>query len=161
MDYEAWAARFVKAMEVLPRNAPQRLVGKLARGEIFLLNFVYKCGGTARPGEMSEALGTSSARIAAAVNSLEKKQYVCRQNDPADKRRTLVHITEGGKRYVEACRRFVTEQVAHVLEKLGERDTKEFLRISQKIAGISQELALEETDFLKMEPMYCAGDQIG
>jgi len=149
MDYEKIAVQLVQALEMLPRSAPQNIIREFSKGEAFLLNFIYKQGGTARPGEMSEALGTSTARIAAAINNMERKGLVRRETDSNDRRRTLVHLTDAGNDFISSCRNHLLEHVKNVMRELGEKDTREFLRISAKIAEISKKHPAGEFDILK------------
>lgn len=130
------AQRLLELMEHMPKSAPQAVVSDLSRGEIFILNYLRSRGGPARPGEISAAMQTSTARTAAALGNMEKKGWVHREPDRADRRHTLVHLTAAGSGYIESIQHQALENIRLVLEELGEADAKEYLRITQRMVEI-------------------------
>ncbi len=140
MSLEEQTIALMKLLESLPHSAPQNLVREFGRGEVFLLNHIYASGGCARPGSLSNALGTSTARIAAALKNMERKGWITRKEDPDDRRSTIVSLTGKGSSLIEECRSFILSKISEVFAQLGERDTAEFLRITQKMADISRNL---------------------
>lgn len=138
MDIEAMAMTLLRLMEALPRRAPQNWLEAFSRGELFLLNYLYSNGGTAWPSILSDAMQTSTARIAAALNSLERKGWVRREPDHDDHRRKVVHLTTEGSEYIEKCRSNVLRNVTKLFSELGDEDTSEYLRITQRMESISR-----------------------
>ena len=65
------------------------------RGERFLLSYLYEVGSCAQ-GALAPMLHVSAARITKMIASLESKQLVVREDDPTDKRRVTVRLTEDG-----------------------------------------------------------------
>ena len=143
MDAEAMAMKLLRLMEALPRRAPQNWLGEFSRGELFLLNYLYANGGTAWPTILSDAMQTSTARIAAALNSLERKGWIRREPDLGDHRRKVVHLTEEGSKYIEGCRSKVLRNVTKLLTELGDEDASEYLRITQRMEAISRTFEFE------------------
>ncbi|MCL6458387.1 MAG: winged helix DNA-binding protein [Gorillibacterium sp.] len=140
MDFEAKAEELLQRLEAMSRNTPQKMVNELSKGEIFLLNYLLSCDGVARSSAMSDAMQTSTARIAAAVNSMERKGWVYRQSDRADQRKTLVHLTPAGQQHILACRELARSALKELLTELGEGDTTEYLRITGRMAQIASRL---------------------
>lgn len=136
MEFSVLADQFLQIMERLPRGAHPAVISELSRGELFLLNYLFTHGGTGRPGEMSAAMRTSTARTAAALGNMEKKGWILRRPDEEDHRHTLVRLTEEGKAYIRGMRCTATDRLVRVLEELGEEDTREYLRILGRLAGI-------------------------
>lgn len=134
---------FVRLMEVMPNGSPQKVLGLFSKGELFLLNYLYAHNGLARPGEMSSALGISTARVAAALKSMERKMWLVREADPFDLRKTIVRITPAGKKYIGGFRQKVAAILNSVFGELGEKDTGEFLRISKRVSEITTRLQNE------------------
>ena len=96
------------------------------------------------PSELSAVMGASSARIAAALNSLEHKGKIVRRMDDADRRKILVKITQNGRAQAEEARRAIQSRLQRIFMLLGEEDTKEYLRITNRIISISEnELGME------------------
>lgn len=110
------------------------------RGEMYALQFIVKKGGGITPGEIVAELDVSAARIAATLNSLEKKNFITRQVDTSNRRKIIVNYTAEGKEFSEKRQQTVFVFCEEVLEKLGEEDTKEFLRIISRITKITKDL---------------------
>ena len=138
MDMEQMAANLLQYMVSLPRRAPQNWLSDFSRGELFLLNYLHMHGGTAWPSAMSKALQTSTARIAAALNNLERKGWIRRELDDADGRRKLVHLTPEGCEYLKKYHTKALRNITQLLMELGETDSAEFLRITQRLEAISR-----------------------
>ena len=137
MDMEQMAKELLQFMEALPRRAPQNWLGEFSKGELFILNYLHINGGTAWPSMMSEAMQTSTARIAAALNSLERKGWITREPSDEDRRRKLVHLTSKGTEYIESYRDKALKNITKLLMELGEEDAMEYLRITQRMVSIA------------------------
>ena len=138
MEMAAMAVALLRIMEALPRRAPQNWLADFNRGEFFLLNYLYINNGSAWPSNMSKAMQTSSARITAALNGLERKGLVKRESDNDDHRRKLVHLTSEGFEYIEGYRDRALHNITKLLSELGEKDASEYLRITQRMETISR-----------------------
>lgn len=114
------------------------------KGENALLLQLFDSGGQSTPGVLAESLGVSAARIAAMLRSLELKKLIERVCDEKDKRRVTVRITEGGKEFVESVSDTVSKRAQNLLERLGEQDAREFLRLLKKCTGFDENLEAEK-----------------
>ena len=65
------------------------------------------------PGELAEMIGISPQAMTKMADSLERRGYVERRDDDADRRRVVLHLTDRGREYQHA----VTEIVANLDEK--------------------------------------------
>ena len=54
------------------------------------------------PGEMAELIGISPQAATKMADSLERRGYVERKDDDADRRRVVLHLTDLGRRYERA-----------------------------------------------------------
>ena len=127
IDSELLAERLVDQTELLFRNGPQKQIGKHAQGECFVLRCLARSPKPLLPSDLSAMTQSSTARIAVVLNTLEKKGYITRAIDPADRRRVLVSLTSVGAELAE----------------LGEADAEEYLRITERILSITQHMAQE------------------
>ena len=139
MDMEQMAKELLQFMEALPRRAPQNWLGEFSKGELFILNYLHIIGGTAWPSMISEAMQTSTARIAAALNGLERKGWITREPSEEDHRRKLVHLTAKGAEYIESYRDKALKKITKLLMELGEEDAVEYLRITKRMVSIAQD----------------------
>ncbi|MGN1195447.1 MAG: MarR family winged helix-turn-helix transcriptional regulator [Acutalibacteraceae bacterium] len=116
------------------------------KGENALLLQLIDSGGQSTPSVLAEKLGVSAARIAAMLRSLEIKKLIERVCDEKDKRRVTVKITEVGKQFVESISDTVCQRAQSLLERLGEKDAKEFLRLLKKCTGFDENLEVENEE---------------
>lgn len=140
MDYAALALDLMRVM--LGNKPPFDEPRRISHGEIGILACLLdktKAKGQSgiSSGELSRILGVSTGRMAIALKSLERKGYITRCTDPADKRRVVVAITEAGTEHVSQMYRHVLNRLASTLERLGEQDAKEFVRIVKRIIETS------------------------
>lgn len=78
-------------------------------------------------GDICAKMQLSSGRTALTLKSLELKRLIVRRADEKDKRRTLVKLTEKGKALAESTAKEVSAAVNKIVEKLGEKQTAEFI----------------------------------
>jgi len=141
MDYKDLAKEFSANMSMLNASRPHRDIDRAMQGEMFVLHFLADRDEEILPGEISAQMNVSSARVAQALNNIEKKGWITRHIDPADRRRILVNLTHEGKTAVEAHVRNRDEMTANMLSLLGEEDAKEYVRLVGKLA---REIAKQE-----------------
>lgn len=139
MDYESLAHEYMEVMHHMHgRNAQKRFNDSL-HGEHFVLSYISKHEGNVIPSDISNAMGATSARIAAALNSLEKKGLILRRIDAEDRRRILIDLTDAGRERVHKQNQMMMSFVTNMLQYLGEDDAKEYIRIMKKLADRNPE----------------------
>ncbi len=136
MDYKELTKEFINNMNLIQRARPHKSLNDSMQGENFVLQYLSHQSGSALPSEISNTMGISTARIAATLNSLEKKGYVTRRIDSNDRRRILVDLTEEGKKMALEHRQHMIDEMAKLLSLLGEEDAKEYVRITSKMAAM-------------------------
>ncbi|MCL1905356.1 MAG: MarR family winged helix-turn-helix transcriptional regulator [Methanomassiliicoccaceae archaeon] len=137
MDYEELAVEFLSNMRSLQTAKKQRSIQEGVQGEAYVLNYIKEKDGVVIPSNISEAMEISSARVAAALNSLENKGMVTREIDTEDRRRIIVKITAKGEERAEEHRKMLIGYIKDTLTALGEDDAREFVRITKKMAEAS------------------------
>lgn len=136
MDYDELAAELLDKMQAFHKARPQKHFNEALQGEEFVLRYISLRGGDVLPGEISTEMSVSSARIATALNSLEKKGLVTRQIDKNDRRKIIIGITQKGKDLAEKQYHIAVSGIAKILVLLGDHDAKEYVRIMSKLAEI-------------------------
>ena len=81
-------------------------------------------------------MNVSTARIARLLNKLESDKKIIRTPDPKDCRQILVTITQEGINSVIEHNKKGIKFFSGLLEKLGEEDAKEYVRINKRLAEI-------------------------
>jgi len=139
MDYEGLAQELLEVMYQMRGNNAQKQVRESIHGEDFVLSYISDHEGTVIPSDISIAMGATSARIAAILNSLEKKGQVTRRIDTEDRRRILIDLTDAGRKHVFQQKQERLRFMSNTLQYLGEEDAKEYLRIMRKLAHMNPE----------------------
>lgn len=142
MDYEELARGQLREL-IAAAPQPPTARGLFSQGEMRMTGCL-QCGHDGvTAGELAELLGITTARVAATLKSLEKKNVVCRARDPKDRRRVLVYLTAHGRALAQ---RRMDENVlllAEVYRRMGETDTREFLRLQRRVEEIAEALRTE------------------
>ncbi len=133
MDYRAVAIELLDIRAKLMQIPIQKSVNEFTKGEFAALDFLYKNHGKAYPKELSRNMNVSSARIAVILKSLEAKGLIIRTSDAGDARQIVVVLTESGSSILLKKRKTIIASATSLLEKLGEEDTLNLLRIQKKI----------------------------
>ena len=136
MSYDDLIKEFLTNMRALRAVSRKGDVQENIQGEAFVLHFIRERSGKVIPSDISNALGVSSARIAAALNSLEEKGFITRTIDSEDRRRIIVEITPKGSEYAYEQQKKVKERMKGLLILLGEEDSKELVRITGRLVEI-------------------------
>lgn len=108
------------------------------RGESLLLSCLSGHDGEATPIALSEALHVSTARIAALLNKMERKNLVERQRHPENNRNVIVRLLPAGEKLHKELEKSFNQNVVSFFEKLGVEK-----------AALYVELQSELADFLK------------
>lgn len=137
MDYKELANELVNNMMKSPKMQFQKKVDDLSHGEKRILGYLTFWKDGVSSGELSERLFLSTPRVASALKSLSKKGFIERNKDENDKRIVIVSITEAGKSFVMEEHEEAITMLEKTLEKLGEKDAKEFVRILNRITEIA------------------------
>lgn len=92
------------------------------------------------PSEIGTYLAMDRSSLSRMVFSLEKKGFLKRRDDPSDRRKVLVSLTEKGEKVYDILNRAVEERLSEVTEVLDKQDLKDFeeslrtqVRIMRKI----------------------------
>jgi len=139
MDYSELALELLNKMQSFHRATPQKYINEALQGEAFVLYCIDLYGDDVQPGSISHKMDVSSARMAAALNSLENKGFITRQIDLSDRRKVLIRLTPAGKEQAGRNRQKVMEAITQVLQFLGEQDAREYIRIMGRLAELNLE----------------------
>lgn len=139
MDYKDLAQEYLEVMFSMRGRNTQKQIDESLNGENFVLFYILEQNGNVIPSDISNAMGSTSARIATVLNNLEKKGLISRTIDTEDRRRIIVNLTDAGKEYVHEQNQKRVEFITNMLKYLGENDAKEYIRIMKKLVGKSPE----------------------
>lgn len=135
MNYTQQARECVAMMNSIRHLMKMCFFQEEMKGENFLLIFLEKSGGSATPGQISQAMQVTTPRITALLNALEEKGHILRIPSKSDRRRATVAITDLGRQHIRKTQDDVIARTASVLEFIGEEDAEELIRIMNKLSG--------------------------
>lgn len=143
MDYKAYSEELMQYLILGQRlgNLVNGNISEIAKGELAVLIYLLDENDGASAIEISQRFQVNSSRVAATLNSLSKKGYIERKNNPYDKRKIQVFITEKGKEFSESRKNDVLIHIERILKELGDEDTKEYLRIMRRVSEIYQNIS--------------------
>lgn len=144
VDYSTLADLLLKKTTVLLRSHSHKKIGEFAEGEMFILKHLSFTKGKALPSDLAAAMNTSSSRIAAILNSLERKGLVSREIDETDRRRILVGLTPAGQQLLQRKQKMLHDSMEYLLRRLGEHDSAEVLRLLDRFIEIYGEMNAPE-----------------
>lgn len=139
MDYAVLADELINMRGSQPQIRFDRKLSKIMKGEIFVLNYLKHHGNQAHPKNLSDEMIVSTARVAVILNHLEQEQLIVRFPDAQDNRQIIVQLSEKGVALLEKHHQEIIRYMVKILEKLGEDDAKEYVRIQKKMMQILSE----------------------
>lgn len=151
MDYHELALDFMLKMYLLRQAKPHKQLDRSMQGECFVIQYIAHQKGSVVPSEISNIMEISSARVAAALNNLERKGMVTRDIDPDDRRRVLVNLTPKGEKMAKVQNQKLYERTVRMLSLLGEEDAKAYVRITGRLVELVPQMKEEEKEENKKE----------
>ena len=140
-EYEALAHAFLNDMASKKRLPPHGdEVSASMRGEMAVLRLLGESELPLTAGDLSRDLRMTTSRIAAVLNSLQRKGMIERDADTLDRRRVLVRLTAAGSALCEHRKACVRGRLTAIFERLGMEDTREFMRIMGRVFDINEAL---------------------
>lgn len=136
MDYQDYAKELIYCMGANEKTGKivQYNISEITRGELAVLLYLIDEKNGANAGEISHRIDVNTSRVAAILNSLSRKGYIKRVSDSEDKRKIRVYITDKGNSFAKERRDEIIWHISEMLNMLGEKDAKEYVRLCKKIS---------------------------
>lgn len=137
MSYEDEARRLLEIAEDLGaacRNAPR----DMSRAERDVMRSLCESDGGVCPSELADSLGYSRARVTRVIDALERRGEVRRTQDPSDRRRVIVTVSEATRSAMRGSCDGDVRVAAGALERLGEHDARELVRIFERLRELAR-----------------------
>ena len=122
---------------------PERGGMALKPYEAMLLHCVQNMseeGVKAFPSQIGEAMGFSRSFVAQILTHLEEMEYITRNTQKDDRRMSEIVLTEKGRTLMHEGHKGMHSKFAKLLERLGEEDCREMLRLCRRITEIMNEI---------------------
>lgn len=115
------------------RPEPQRDMDKAREGLGQLLFVLYERDSSMSAGEISGALGVSTARTAVLIRKMCEKGLAEKSQDPEDGRKTMVCLSSAGRKHAQHMRAIFRETIRQVAETTGYERFTEYLDLRDEI----------------------------
>ena len=89
---------------------------------------------------MSDCLHISKAAVSQMLGALEKKGFITRETNPDNRREIIVSLTKEGEKRMDEIQRSFDEKTDMLIERFGVEDTKELIRLVNKMTEIIGEV---------------------
>lgn len=139
MLYEDLADDFLQLRGILSLDKIHSAVVNPDKGVDFVLAFVA-VNENSIPGDLSKAMGVSTARTAVLLNSMEEKGLIVRERDSADGRQTVLRLLPEGEKMYQEKRKELRKIVVKMLESLGPEDAKDYIRLHKRLVDSLQNI---------------------
>ena len=94
--------------------------------------------------ELTKVLCITKPATSKMLNMLEEKGYVERTSNKSDRRVVYVQVTEEGKEFLKEQNRNFEKFTCRVIEKMGEEDTDNLIRLFDKLYHVIEEIQSEK-----------------
>ena len=133
MDYEKLADEIINMRGSRQHVSFDRKLSDVAKGEMFVLNYLKNHGNKAHPKELSDEMIVSTARTAVILNHLEDDGLIERVHDDTDNRQIFVCLSLKGIEVIQEHYNNVIRYMVKIFEKIGKKDAREYVRIQKEI----------------------------
>lgn len=94
--------------------------------------------------EVRDYLHISKAAVSQMLSSLEKKGLITREPDPENRRTIIVNLTDEGRAAIDAIEHRFDKHIRAVIERVGEDDTREIIRLIYKFVEAMRDVRMNE-----------------
>ena len=137
MERDVLAKKMMEAFDSINRQEFFERMKTTFKGENLILAILMEMGGKATPGELVKYTECTAARLTAIAKSLETKGLVKRIQNAEDKRSTIIEMTAEGITKFRNMQKEAVDNIFNLIEKLGENDAEEFIRLIKRLSEIS------------------------
>ena len=135
MDYN------VKAKEIFDsitnrKRFIDKMPSNISQGESGVLLYLSNNNNVSQS-ELSEQLNVTMPRILAIINTLRAKKLIIKRIDSNDKRRTIISITEKGKKDIIQKKKNAISFIEKIIKELSDEEIEQYISINRKIEEIS------------------------
>lgn len=108
------------------------LIDDGSKGMFLILRILADSDGDVVAGDLAKIMCVSTARIASALNTLEKKGYVRRESEKTDARKVVIRLTDVGKSALDERMAGINQIVAPMFANLTDEEIKTLFYLVNK-----------------------------
>lgn len=127
------AEEILKSMERKSCKHLTTFLDEWTKGLYLILRMIRNSETEVVAGDISNTLNVSTARIAVALATLDAKRWIKKHKSATDARKTVVEITDLGRKVLSKREEELKEIIKDLLEKLNDEEVIQLLNIIKKI----------------------------
>lgn len=135
MNDEQLVSRIIELTSTVKIKKFEMFFNSSFKGLILILNLLELKNDSLSAGEIASLLKVSTARVAVAINTLEKKDLVKREKSKEDARKTIIKLTEKGKNICEENQKRIKNETLIFLQKLTNDEKIALISIINKLGN--------------------------
>lgn len=132
MDYQTLQEEIKHLFQTDNWRELMGLIDDGSRGMFLILRILNDSEGEVVAGDLAKCACVSTARIATALNTLEKKGYVTREKSAEDARKVVIHMTNEGREVLRERLEVINSVVIPMFEKLTEDEIETMMALLKK-----------------------------
>lgn len=113
---------------------------------IIMMKLVENCTGSIKNvyvSDMKSGLFISKSAVSQLLNSLEKKGYIMRDIDTADRRKISVILTPAGRETMNRMKEYFDKVLSETISRLGEKDARQMVVLFNRLVDITEDIRRE------------------
>ncbi len=133
MDYQTLQNEIKHLFQTENWRKLMGLIDDGSRGMFLILRILNDSDGEdVVAGDLAKCACVSTARIATALNTLEKKGYVTREKSAEDARKVVIHMTDAGREMLRERLEVINSVVVPMFGKLTEEEIETLISLLKK-----------------------------
>jgi DNA-binding MarR family transcriptional regulator len=104
-----------------------------------LLYYIKEHGGDLSGEKIGNELSVTKPAISQMLSSLEKKGFLTREINKENRRRIVLALTGKGTAFIERTQRKTEKQLAGIIRRFGENETRELITLINRFLSIMEE----------------------
>ena len=94
--------------------------------------------------EMSKEMHITKSAVSQILGVMERKGYIKRETNPADRRKVLIQLTPEGRAIAEEMKDYADSAFSEMISRYGEANTEHFISLINKLADVINDMQREK-----------------
>jgi len=99
--------------------------------------------------DLIDEIGIDYNKIRKEISTLEEKGYIIRKEDPKDKRRKFIQITQSGEKEIDKVTDSIEEKIQFVINNFSVNEEKAVLKFLSRINQLTYDHSKNKKDIIK------------
>lgn len=127
---------------IFEQTIQKKVIGKfkeLSKNQPMVIKIIGM-EGEIMPSTIGSYIGMDKSSLTRMIDDLERKEMVFRKNDPKDRRKLLVSLTDKGLE----CYNYINEITDELIKNVGEKDIDEYVQSLETMVRVLKKVANQQ-----------------